>query len=53
MVGNWIKLNEKNGNCVVSFWNVDIVLDESDVKYLMKLLSNYQYEKARGVVYEL
>ena len=53
MVESWIKISEKDGNCMISFWNVDIMLDEFDVKYLMKLLTDYQYEKLRGVVYEL
>ena len=47
MVENWIKVKEKDDDCIISFWNVDIVLEESDVRYLMKLLGDYQYEKMK------
>lgn len=45
MVENWIKVREKDGNCMMSFWNVDIILDDVDVRYLMKLLYDYQCAK--------
>lgn len=47
----WIKVVDEKGNCKLSFRNVDIILDECDVDYLIKELVSFQYN--HNVRYEI
>ena len=53
MVENWIRVNEYKHNCKISFRNVDIILEDKDVEYLVNELQKYQISKAYGLGGEL
>lgn len=43
MAESWIKVIKEKNNCKISFRNVDVILEDEDVEYLVNELQKYLY----------